>query len=62
MARIIAASALAQAIMVGALALSVHPDVYPAIGTYGISVGADTSYVSFELVYGRPLVSQERAK
>jgi hypothetical protein len=37
--------------------LFVHPDVYPSIGTYGVSVGIDTAYCSADFVHGQLMTS-----
>jgi hypothetical protein len=34
-------------------------DVFPALGTYGVSVGTNMNYCSIELVHGVPAVSCE---
>lgn len=44
-----------------ALVLFVHPDIYPALGTYGTSIGTDAHYCSADLVHWRPALSCESA-
>jgi hypothetical protein len=37
----------------------VHPDYFPALSTYGVSIGTDIDYCSLELVHGSPSASCE---
>lgn len=59
-----------RAILLGLLALVIallglaaniygHVDNYPALHTYGMSVGSDTTYASFDVVNGHPALSYQ---
>lgn len=41
--------------------LFVHADVFPALHTFGFSVGTDSHYCSIELVRAHPALSCESA-
>lgn len=46
-------------VLVIVVAALVHPDVYPSLSTYGVSVGTSTRYCSAELVHLHPVFSCE---
>lgn len=47
-------------LLIGAI-LFLRPDIYPALGTYGLSVGINDHYCSAELVHLHPTLSCESA-
>lgn len=44
-----------------AVTLFVHPDIYPALHTYGVSAGTNTHYCSLEIIRWAPRFSCETA-